>query len=153
MEHAPYKENIMVKAGAGTGKTTVMIDRILYLLIKEEVKPSEIVMITFTRDAAQNMHTKLRNLLFTRFKATSSVVFLSLIEKLNDIRIQTIDSFAKDLLKELASLRGFGLNVQLRSFTMEKKKWIEVELDNYFEEELKKQDVVIQKLLFSIKNL
>lgn len=151
IEHAPYKENIMVKAGAGTGKTTVMIDRILYLLIKEEVKPSEIVMITFTRDAAQNMHTKLRNLLFTRFKATSSVVFLSLIEKLNDIRIQTIDSFAKDLLKELGSLRGFGLNVQLRSFTMEKKKWIEVELDNYFEEELKKQDVVIQNYFSPLK--
>ncbi|WP_257206699.1 UvrD-helicase domain-containing protein [Bacillus toyonensis] len=151
MEHAPYKENIMVKAGAGTGKTTVMIDRILYLLIKEEVKPSEIVMITFTRDAAQNMHTKLRNLLFNRFKATSSVVFLSLIEKLNDIRIQTIDSFAKDLLKELGSLRGFGLNVQLRSFTMEKKKWIEVELDNYFEEELKKQDVVIQNYFSPLK--
>ncbi|PHF39000.1 hypothetical protein COI39_27460 [Bacillus toyonensis] len=141
----------MVKAGAGTGKTTVMIDRILYLLIKEEVKPSEIVMITFTRDAAQNMHTKLRNLLFNRFKATSSVVFLSLIEKLNDIRIQTIDSFAKDLLKELGSLRGFGLNVQLRSFTMEKKKWIEVELDNYFEEELKKQDVVIQNYFSPLK--
>ncbi|WP_306506622.1 UvrD-helicase domain-containing protein [Bacillus toyonensis] len=151
IEHAPYKENIMVKAGAGTGKTTVMIDRILYLLIKEEVKPSEIVMITFTRDAAQNMHTKLRNLLFNRFKATSSVVFLSLIEKLNDIRIQTIDSFAKDLLKELGSLRGFGLNVQLRSFTMEKKKWIEVELDNYFEEELKKQDVVIQNYFSPLK--
>ncbi|MGN4292216.1 UvrD-helicase domain-containing protein [Bacillus cereus group sp. MYBK87-2] len=151
IEHAPYKENIMVKAGAGTGKTTVMIDRILYLLIKEEVTPSEIVMITFTRDAAQNMQTKLRNLLFNRFKATSSVVFLSLIEKLNEIRIQTIDSFAKDLLKELGSLRGFGLNVQLRSFTMEKKKWIEEELDNYFEEELNKQDVVIQNYFSPLK--
>ncbi|WIY62160.1 UvrD-helicase domain-containing protein [Bacillus arachidis] len=151
IEHAPYKENIMVKAGAGTGKTTVMIDRILYLLIKEKVKPSEIVMITFTRDAAQNMQTKLRSLLFNRFKATSSVEFLLLIEKLNDIRIQTIDSFAKDLLKELGSLRGFGLNVQLRSFTMEKKKWIEEELDNYFEEELKKQDVVIQNYFSPLK--
>ncbi|HFK1721295.1 TPA: UvrD-helicase domain-containing protein [Bacillus cereus] len=151
IEHAPYKENIMVKAGAGTGKTTVMIDRILYLLIKEGVTPSEIVMITFTRDAAQNMQTKLRNLLFNRFKATSSVVFLSLIEKLNDIRIQTIDSFAKELLKELGSLRGFGLNVQLRSFTMEKKKWIEEELDNYFEEELNKQDVVIQNYFSPLK--
>ncbi|OSM10738.1 hypothetical protein BTH38_23555 [Bacillus toyonensis] len=75
-EHAPYKENIIIKAGAGTGKTTVMIVRILNLLIKEEEKPSEIVMIIFTRDTAQNMRTKLRNLLFNCFKVTSLVVFL-----------------------------------------------------------------------------
>ena len=32
IEHAPFSENIMVKAGAGTGKTTVMIDSCAFLL-------------------------------------------------------------------------------------------------------------------------
>lgn len=151
IEHAPSKENIMVKAGAGTGKTTVMVDRILYLLIKEKVEPSEIVMITFTRDAAKNMARKLRELLFHRFEATRSKTTLDLIEKLSEIHIKTIHAFSKSLLKELGSLRGFGLNPQLRSFKSEKKKWIEEELNNYFKEELADSQTVIESIISPLK--
>lgn len=79
IEHAPLAENIMVKAGAGTGKTTVMIDRILFLLLKEKVNPAEIVMITFTNEAATNMYKKLRELLFTRYSLTKSKKLLDAI--------------------------------------------------------------------------
>lgn len=93
-------------------------------------------MITFTKDAAQNMYKKLREQLFLRSKATGTTKFLSLLEQLNEMNIQTIHSFSKALLKELGSLRGFGLNLQLRSFKTEKKRWIEDELNQYFEKEL-----------------
>lgn len=151
IEHAPYQENIMVKAGAGTGKTTVMVDRVLYLLLKEKVKPAEIVMITFTRDAAQNMYKKLREQLFLRSKATGATQFLSLLEQLNEMSIKTIHSFSKALLKELGSLRGFGLNLQLRSFKTEKKRWIEEELNQYFETELAQKNSNIESLISPLK--
>ncbi|SFE65170.1 Superfamily I DNA or RNA helicase [Bacillus sp. OV194] len=144
IEHAPCKENIMVKAGAGTGKTTVMIDRVIYLMIKERVKPSEIVMITFTRDAAQSMSKKLRELLILRFRATNSKIFLNILEELNEMNIKTIHSFSKNLLLDMGSLRGFGLNMKLRSFKAEKKKWIEEELDSYFKEELAEKNGTIE---------
>ena len=151
IEHAPFQENIMVKAGAGTGKTTVMVDRVLYLLLKEKVKPAEIVMITFTRDAAQNMYKKLREQLFLRSKATGSTRFLSLLEQLNEMRIKTIHSFSKALLKELGSLRGFGLNLQLRSFKTEKKRWIEEELNDYFKAELAQKNMTIESLISPLR--
>jgi ATP-dependent exoDNAse (exonuclease V) beta subunit len=151
IEHAPYRENIIVKAGAGTGKTTVMVDRVLYLLLKEKVRPAEIVMITFTRDAAQNMYKKLREQLFLRAKATGATKFLSLLEQLNEMRINTIHSFSKTLLKELGSLRGFGLNLQLRSFKTEKKRWIEEELNVYFKEELAQKNLTIEAIISPLR--
>ncbi|MDR6999676.1 UvrD-helicase domain-containing protein [Neobacillus niacini] len=151
IEHAPYQENIMVKAGAGTGKTTVMVERVLYLLLKEKIKPAEIVMITFTRDAAQNMYKKLREQLYLRSKASGSMQLLALLEQLNEMSIKTIHSFSKALLKELGSLRGFGLNLQLRSFKTEKKRWIEEELNRYFEAELANKDITIEDMLSPLK--
>ena len=151
IEHAPINENIMVKAGAGTGKTTVMVDRVLYLLLKTKVNPSEIVMITFTRDAAQNMYQKLREQLFLRSQLQELPVFLSLLERLNEMNIKTIHSFSKALLKELGSLRGFGLNLQLRSFKTDKKRWIEEELNRYFENELFKQNRTIESFISPLR--
>ncbi|WP_066069795.1 UvrD-helicase domain-containing protein [Neobacillus soli] len=151
IEHAPLAENIMVKAGAGTGKTTVMIDRILFLLIKERLDPSEIVMITFTREASRNMYRKLRQELFSRFNLTGAKEYIQWIEKLNNMRIQTIHSFAKSLLREIGSLRGYGLNVRLRSFTMEKRRWIEEELDTYFQSELETVQGNIETIISPLK--
>ncbi|WP_349729913.1 UvrD-helicase domain-containing protein [Peribacillus frigoritolerans] len=151
IEHAPFDENIMVKAGAGTGKTTVMIERILYLLLAVKLKPAEIVMITFTREASRNMYNKLRESLFFRFQATGNQDILRLIEHLADIRIQTIHSFSKSLLKEVGSLGGFGLNVALRSFKQEKKTWIEEGLNRFFEEELSQASGTIETLISPLK--
>ena len=56
VEHCSAREHIIVQASAGTGKTTVMVDRILYLLhTQPELRMSEIYMITFTNDAANEM--------------------------------------------------------------------------------------------------
>lgn len=46
---------IMVVAGAGTGKTRVISERIRQLLSKDDVKPKEILALTFTEKAAQEM--------------------------------------------------------------------------------------------------
>ncbi|WP_406944168.1 UvrD-helicase domain-containing protein [Halobacillus sp. SY10] len=130
IEHAAAEENMIVQAGAGTGKTTVMIDRLQYLMLKEKVNPVDIVMITFTRDAAKHMYDKLKEALLKKYKCTHNPRFLHIIEGLNDMRIQTIPSFGKDLLKELGQLSGLGLNFKLRSFKSDKKKWLEEALDD-----------------------
>src|SRR5690625_1537118 len=46
-EHAPLNKNISVAAGAGTGKTTVMINRILFLKHIQKVNFADIALITF----------------------------------------------------------------------------------------------------------
>ena len=53
-------DNIVVVAGAGSGKTTVLTERIRKLL-NDGVKPESIVAITFTKMAAEEMTERLSN--------------------------------------------------------------------------------------------
>lgn len=50
---------IAVEAGPGTGKTKTLVSRILCLLQERRVKPSEIMAVTFTNKAAEEMKTRL----------------------------------------------------------------------------------------------
>lgn len=129
VEHASPESHLCVEAGAGTGKTTVMIDRILFLIHKASIPVSEMTMITFTREAAQNMFHKLRRAFFQRYQATGAVQYLQMMEELRFMRISTIHSFARQLIRELGSELGYGQNVQIRSFRTERKQIIENQLD------------------------
>lgn len=60
---APPDINIVVKACAGSGKTTTTIHRIKYLIRKCGISPDAIILMTFTRDAAANMTKRLESLL------------------------------------------------------------------------------------------
>jgi superfamily I DNA/RNA helicase len=50
---------LLVLAGAGSGKTKTLIQKILYLLGEKNVKPSSILAITFTKNAANEMIDRL----------------------------------------------------------------------------------------------
>lgn len=125
IEHANSIQDIIVEAGAGTGKTTVMINRILYLIhMDESLKLSEIAMITFTNEATQNMRHKLQNELMTRYQLTYNRKYFDWIEQLPQMKINTIHSFSKKLVEELGVNAGFSNKITLRSFIYEKQQII-----------------------------
>ncbi|MBI3070361.1 MAG: UvrD-helicase domain-containing protein, partial [Candidatus Levybacteria bacterium] len=49
---------LLIIAGAGTGKTTVITERIKHLILKKKVRPSEILALTFTEKSAQEMEER-----------------------------------------------------------------------------------------------
>src|SRR5947209_18932650 len=52
--------NVLVVAGAGTGKTSTLVHRCISLLLEEECSLDEILMVTFTEAAAAEMRGRIR---------------------------------------------------------------------------------------------
>ena len=52
------KGPLLIIAGAGTGKTTVITRRIAYLIATKRAKPGEILALTFTDKAADEMESR-----------------------------------------------------------------------------------------------
>ena len=62
MEQRPVIEsvrNTVVSAGAGAGKTAVLSWRFLRLVMEENVKPEQILTLTFTKKAANEMRQRI----------------------------------------------------------------------------------------------
>lgn len=55
--------HILVAAGPGSGKTRVLVHKIASLLIMEDVKPEQFLMLTFSRSASIEFRSRLRNLI------------------------------------------------------------------------------------------
>ena len=54
-----YKKGpLLIIAGAGTGKTTVITERIKHLILSFDAKPSELLALTFTEKAAREMEER-----------------------------------------------------------------------------------------------
>ncbi len=60
---ATFDRNLVVTAGAGTGKTTLLVDRLAHLLLRnpDPLRITEIVALTFTNKAANEMKLRLRD--------------------------------------------------------------------------------------------
>lgn len=56
-------QDILISAAAGSGKTRVLVDRIVDMLIKDEILLSEMLIVTFTRAAAGEMKARLEKAL------------------------------------------------------------------------------------------
>ena len=77
---------LLVEAGPGSGKTRVIIERIKFLINELKVNPSSLLVITFTRKAANELKDRL-----------SEDIPKNII---NEMQISTIHSFCLDFLKK-----------------------------------------------------
>ena len=119
IEHASTAKNILVRAGAGTGKTYSMVSRIAFLCNKFE-NPTvnlidDVAMVTFTNDAADNMKNRLKQLFINYFVLTSNPKFLKYIEDTDFMCISTIHKFAREIIKEASMQMGLGDNFAITS--------------------------------------
>lgn len=94
-----YGKNIALSAGAGSGKTMVLVERYLNLLTRGEATVEDILAITFTRKAALEMRLKVsKELLKKSEEADNSGFWQKSLSNLPNATISTIHSFAQQIL-------------------------------------------------------
>ncbi|MCD8204661.1 MAG: UvrD-helicase domain-containing protein [Coprobacillus sp.] len=97
--------NILVSAGAGSGKTTVMTERIIEL-VSQDTPIDKFLVLTFTDAAANSMKSKIRKAIA---ESQDSKVRESL-SKIDQSHIETFDAFALYIVKKYSYLDSIKLD-------------------------------------------
>ncbi|HIJ64390.1 MAG TPA: UvrD-helicase domain-containing protein [Candidatus Hydrogenedentes bacterium] len=101
--------DVCVDAGAGSGKTLVLVERIVHLLEGRCAKLDEIVAITFTRKAADEMKERLRKAFHARAPKDdpdAMTYWRDLEQRVETARVSTIHSFCASVLRANALALG-----------------------------------------------
>ena len=104
------EKDVCVTAGAGSGKTTVLVERYLKILRERDVKPREIVAITFTEKAAAEMKDRVIEKLSEEADTSTRENFL---EQMNSAHISTIHAFCSSILREFPFQAGVPANFSI----------------------------------------
>ncbi|MDE3076742.1 MAG: UvrD-helicase domain-containing protein, partial [Chloroflexota bacterium] len=116
---------LLIMAGPGTGKTTVLAGRIAYLVLVKEIAPASILAIAFTRVAASQLRTRLAGMLHGQARHVDVMTFhalgLRIVRQWSEelgfsarqLAVYNEDE-ARQLLSELAA--NEGQNVQAGAF-------------------------------------
>ncbi len=108
----------LVSAGAGSGKTTVMIEKIFNLLTKDNVDLDNILVVTFTVLASSEMKERLHKSIINELQTTQNKEILyKLLDKLDTASIDTIDGFASKTIKKYFYELNISPNIEIISDT------------------------------------
>ena len=92
--------NILVAAAAGSGKTAVLVERIINKIINEKIDIDKLLIVTFTNAAASEMREKILEALYKKIEEEPKNVHLQKqINLIGRASICTIDSFCLDVVK------------------------------------------------------
>ena len=122
------QKNVLVSASAGTGKTTVMVERIKKLVEEKRIPLNKMLVITFTRLAAAEMKEKL----FNKLSSSSDEFARIQAERVDECTIGTIHSFCAETVREYFYVLGIDPNFAMLTGG-EEKKLFDRAVENVFE--------------------
>ncbi len=100
------KSNILVAAAAGSGKTAVLVERIINKIINEKIDIDKLLVVTFTNAAASEMRERILSSIYKILEGEEEQKDEETIDHLqrqitllNKANICTIDSFCLDVIK------------------------------------------------------
>ena len=99
-------KNIIVSAGAGSGKTAVLKERVIEI-IKRGVSINNLLILTFTNDAAHEMKDRIREAI------GENPLLKEELDYLDSCYISTFDSFSLSIVKKYSYLLNMGKNIDI----------------------------------------
>ena len=110
--------NILVAAAAGSGKTTVLVERIIRKIIYDGIDIDKMLVVTFTNAAASEMRERILNAIYSEIeKDPLNQRLRKQIVLLNKSSICTIDSFCLDVIKNNFFEIGVSSNFRIADNT------------------------------------
>lgn len=92
--------NILVAAAAGSGKTAVLVERIINKMIQEKVDIDKLLVVTFTNSAAAEMRERVLDAIYKKLEENPEDENLQRqVTLLNKASICTIDSFCLEVVR------------------------------------------------------
>lgn len=91
--------NLLVSAAAGSGKTAVLVERILKLILDDKIDINKLLVVTFTRAAASEMKERIKEKIEKKLQEAKDDENLKRqMLLLNESSITTIDAFCKNII-------------------------------------------------------
>ncbi len=139
-------KNIIVSAGAGSGKTAVLTQRVIKK-IQDGIHINELLILTFTRAAANEMKDRIRD------ELSKSSKFEKELELLNSSYVTTFDSFALSVVKKYHYLLNIPKTISISDDAIVRIKQKQI-IDNLFEKLYQKDSEDFKDLIekYCIKN-
>ncbi len=96
-----WDTNFLVEASAGSGKTTALVGRIVYLIVGRGIPLSRIAALTFTEKAAAQMKERLRQMLVVKARSEGEVGAraAAALREIERATVCTIHSFCGEILR------------------------------------------------------
>ncbi len=119
--------NIIVSAGAGSGKTAVLTERVIRK-IKDGVHINQLLIMTFTNAAAKEMKDRIR-------KKLTKEGYIEEVNLIDSSYITTFDSFSLSIVKKYNYLLNLPKNIDITDnsiLTIEKQKLMDSIFDDYY---------------------
>ena len=140
-------ENILVAAAAGSGKTAVLVERIINKIINENIDIDKLLVVTFTNAAASEMRERVLNAIYKKIdEDPENEKLQKQITLLNKASICTIDSFCLDVVRNNFFEIDISPNFRIGDTT-------EIEIlkqdviEELFEDKYESEDKDFQKLI------
>ena len=106
--------NILVSAAAGSGKTTVLVARIINKIIMKKIDIDKLLIVTFTNAAASEMKERLLKALYDEIDKNPNDVHLQKqVNLINQAHISTISSFCLDVIRNNFFEIGMSANFRV----------------------------------------
>ena len=140
--------NILVAAAAGSGKTAVLVERIIKKVVEEGIDIDRLLVVTFTNSAASEMKERVLDAIYNKLDENpNDEKLLRQITLLNKASICTIDSFCLDVVRNnFYELEDLAPNFRIADTT-------EIELlkqeiiEDIFEKKYEEEDKDFSKLI------
>ena len=139
--------NILVAAAAGSGKTAVLVERIINKIINEKIDIDRLLVVTFTNAAASEMRERVLKAIYKKIDENPEDERLQRqVTLLNKASICTIDSFCLDVVRNNFFEIDISQNFRIADTT-------EIEilqqdvLEELFEEKYESKDENFEKLI------